>query len=72
MTPDQPAARRGSQCPGQGTTSSAIIRRPSTVAEPALQARQQQAFQAAYGQALFRASYPAKNFSKGEAPHRVL
>ena len=61
----------GSQCLGQSTTGSVMIRRPSTVAEPAIQARQQQAYQAAYDQALYRASYLAKTFSKGGTPHRV-
>jgi|GEM_PF-3615263 len=61
----------GSQCLGDSTTGSVMIRRPSTVAEPAIQAQQEQAHQAAYGQALFRASYLAKNFSKGSTPHRV-
>jgi len=61
----------GSQCLGDSTTGSVMIRRPSTVAEPALQAQQEQAYQAAYGHALYLASYLAKNFSKGGTPHRV-
>ncbi|WP_173982628.1 inovirus-type Gp2 protein [Magnetospirillum sp. SS-4] len=58
------------RCMGHKTTGSVMMRRPSSEAEGAELIRQQQAYQAACGDAIWRASYLAKSFSKDEPPYR--
>ena len=58
-------------CLGQKTTGSIMIRRPSSVAEGSVLAEQQHEFQGDYDQAMYRASYLAKSFSKDLTPPRV-
>lgn len=58
------------RCMGHKTTGSVMMRRPSSEAEGVELMRQQQAYQAAYSDAIWRASYLAKSFSKDETPHR--
>ena len=58
-------------CMGEKTTGSVMIRRPSSVATGAVLAEQQQAFETDYAQAMYRASYLAKSFSKDLTPPGV-
>ena len=60
-----------SRCLGQRETGSIMIRRPSSVAEGETLVRQQQIYDEKLQEALGRASYLAKTFSKGNTPYRV-
>ena len=61
----------GKSCMGETTTGSIMIRRPSSVATGTVLAEQQQAFETDYAQAMYRASYLAKSFSKDLTPPGV-
>ena len=60
-----------SRCLGHKETGSIMIRRPSSVAEGETLFRQQQIYDEKLQEALGRASYLAKTFSKGNTPYRV-
>lgn len=56
---------------GQPGVNGIMIRRPSSQASGDVLASQQQAFDEAINYSLYRGSYLAKTFSKGQAPYRV-
>lgn len=58
------------KCMGNKTTGSVMMRRPSSEAKGDELICQEQAYQAACRDAIWRASYLAKTFSKDETPYR--